>query len=104
MGALTKFQKFTPVQDPLSYYRITSSCLYQILYSIYLIVNSPGIHGDPNAPWNGVGSPQGPSLSSWWCAHNKSTFSTWHRPYLALFEVCEARMVALLVDLLTKFL
>lgn len=24
--------------------------------------------------------------SSWYCNHNKTTFPTWHRPYMLLFE------------------
>ncbi|KAG4440203.1 hypothetical protein IFR05_004282, partial [Cadophora sp. M221] len=68
MRALTEFQQLSPTQNPLSYYRIA------------------GIHGDPDVPWDGVGNPQGPGLPGFWCAHNRSTFSTWHRPYLALFE------------------
>ncbi|KAJ5729093.1 uncharacterized protein N7483_003601 [Penicillium malachiteum] len=66
MRALTEFQKLSPTQDRLSYYRIA------------------GIHGNPDVSWDGVGNP--PGLTGWWCAHNKETFVTWHRPYLALFE------------------
>lgn len=38
MRALTEFQQLSPTQDPLSYYRIAGSCLYQILRSIFLIL------------------------------------------------------------------
>ena len=53
--------------DLLSYYRIS------------------GIHGRPYRPWNDV-SGQGPQRSGY-CTHASILFPTWHRPYLALFEV-----------------
>lgn len=68
MRALTEFQQLSPTNDSLSYYRIA------------------GIHGEPDVEWDGVGNPPGSGFAGWWCAHNKETFATWHRPYLALFE------------------
>lgn len=53
--------------DLLSYYRIA------------------GIHGRPYRPWNDV-TGQGPQRSGY-CTHASILFPTWHRPYLALFEV-----------------
>lgn len=50
-----------------------------------------GIHGDPDVAWDGVTNPTddpADPFRGWWCAHNRPTFATWHRPYLALFEVC----------------
>lgn len=71
MRALTEFQRLSPTEDPLSYYRVA------------------GIHGNPDVSWDGVANPPGTTgRSSWWCAHNKETFASWHRPYLVLFEVC----------------
>ncbi|KAL3465691.1 hypothetical protein BJX64DRAFT_50398 [Aspergillus heterothallicus] len=67
--ALTEFQHLSPTQDPMSYYRIA------------------GIHGNPDVRWDGVGNPPGTvGRQSWWCAHNKETFVSWHRPFLVLFE------------------
>lgn len=44
-----------------------------------------GIHGRPYTPWNDVdGAGTG---ESGYCTHASILFPTWHRPYLALFEV-----------------
>jgi tyrosinase len=58
--ALTKFQKMK-FSDKLSYFSVA------------------GIHGFPVIPWDGV--PGG-----FYCAHNRITFPTWHRPYILLYE------------------
>lgn len=56
---------------------------------------SAGIHGLPRAFWDGVKSsnkevdPQG-WAGEGYCAHSRPTFPTWHRPYLAMMEVCPA--------------
>jgi tyrosinase len=49
-----------------------------------------GIHGMPYKPWNGVGSEtnwQSSSGFGGYCTHSSILFLTWHRPYLALWEV-----------------
>lgn len=47
---------------------------------------APGIHGRPYIPWDAA--PQGPGDSGGgYCPHSSNIFPTWHRPYLALFEV-----------------
>lgn len=49
-----------------------------------------GIHGMPYKPWNGVGSDtdwQSSSGFGGYCTHSSILFLTWHRPYLALWEV-----------------
>jgi tyrosinase len=49
-----------------------------------------GIHGMPYKPWNGVGSEtnwQNSSGFGGYCTHSSILFLTWHRPYLALWEV-----------------
>jgi tyrosinase len=43
-----------------------------------------GIHGRPYAPWDNV---RGNGNSGGYCTHSSILFLTWHRPYLALFEV-----------------
>ena len=47
-----------------------------------------GIHGLPYVPWDGSGSE--PPKGSWggYCTHGSVLFPTWHRPYVALYEVC----------------
>ena len=48
-----------------------------------------GIHGLPYVQWEGAGgtSPvQGTGFGGY-CTHGSVLFPTWHRPYLALFEV-----------------
>ncbi|KAL2823729.1 common central domain of tyrosinase-domain-containing protein [Aspergillus cavernicola] len=43
------------------------------------------IHGNSDVAWDGVGNPPGTNnLPSWWYAHNKKTFVSWHRPYVVL--------------------
>jgi tyrosinase len=49
-----------------------------------------GIHGMPWTSWDGVAGTAGDDKSSsqkGYCPHNMLLFGTWHRPYLALFEV-----------------
>ncbi|EQB47725.1 hypothetical protein CGLO_13112 [Colletotrichum gloeosporioides Cg-14] len=68
--ALQKFYD-KPYTDRLSYFQVA------------------GIHGYPgNRSWDNSESPPksdrpGPKI---YCTHNKLTFPTWHRPYMALFE------------------
>jgi len=46
-----------------------------------------GIHGIPSKPWDGaVGNPSGQGKG--YCTHSSVLFPTWHRPYVALYEVC----------------
>lgn len=44
------------------------------------------IHGLPHTPWNGSGVKNANSYGGY-CAHGNVLFPTWHRPYLALYEV-----------------
>lgn len=61
--ALIKFQQ-VPHTDQLSYYQIA------------------GIHGQPSTTWDSENTDTG----TWYCNHQLTTFPTWHRPYLLLFE------------------
>jgi tyrosinase len=45
-----------------------------------------GIHGEPFVPWDNVQSVPGNDQNGY-CPHSSIIFPTWHRPYLALFEV-----------------
>lgn len=48
-----------------------------------------GIHGLPFQPWNDAGGEQQADPQSWggYCTHGSMLFPTWHRPYVALYEV-----------------
>jgi tyrosinase len=45
-----------------------------------------GIHGLPYMPWNESTLPQSVPVLGY-CTHNSVLFPSWHRPYVALFEV-----------------
>ncbi|KAK3692626.1 hypothetical protein B0T22DRAFT_486510 [Podospora appendiculata] len=45
-----------------------------------------GIHGLPHRAWNGVEQVPGAPSTAGYCPHGELLFSTWHRPYVALFE------------------
>ena len=64
--AMQRFQ-LTPSSNPLSYYQVA------------------GIHGQPYMTWADVQARPG-GQNSGYCTHASPLFSTWHRPYLALFE------------------
>ena len=86
--ALHKFQVM-PYEDQLSYFRIAGKLIPELIVEKKncLTLNSwLGIHGYPkNVPWNMDQKPG--EGEGYYCAHNKVTFATWHRPYLLLFEV-----------------
>lgn len=46
-----------------------------------------GIHGVPFEPWGGVEFTAG-NFQSGFCTHESILFPTWHRAYMALYEVC----------------
>ena len=48
-----------------------------------------GIHGLPYVPWDNVQAAAGQSRNGY-CTHSSTLFLTWHRAYLALFEVSRA--------------
>ncbi|KAK7991803.1 hypothetical protein PG988_000597 [Apiospora saccharicola] len=54
--------------DPLSYFQIS------------------GIHGRPFISWNGVENVTGSEPMKGFCPHGQVQFTSWHRPYMALFE------------------
>lgn len=66
--ALVDFER-SPVANLLSYYQIA------------------GIHGEPYVPYDNVTSDTN-SFFGGYCTHSSILFVTWHRPYVALFEVC----------------
>ena len=46
-----------------------------------------GIHGLPYKQWDGAGNTTGASGATGYCNHGTVLFPTWHRPYVALYEV-----------------
>lgn len=47
-----------------------------------------GIHGLPHIPWQYPIDPATQDPTRGYCTHSSALFSTWHRPYLTLIEVC----------------
>jgi tyrosinase len=60
-----------PSSDPLSHFSIG------------------GIHGLPYVQWEGAGGTSPVPGTGWdgYCTHGSYLFPTWHRPYVALYEV-----------------
>lgn len=50
-----------------------------------------GIHGAPFVAWDGVVATS--NSQSGYCTHSSNLFGPWHRPYLALFEVRQYRLL-----------
>ena len=67
---------------PLSYYQVAGSAPL-LACNAWLLANDQGIHGRPYVAWDGV---QGP-FETGYCTHSSILFPSWHRPYMALFEV-----------------
>jgi tyrosinase len=53
--------------------------------SYYQVV---GVHGRPYTTWNNFPTPL--VNTAGFCPHAQTLFGSWHRPYLAIFEVCTA--------------
>lgn len=47
-----------------------------------------GIHGRPYKKWNESGGDSKVGDFGGYCTHGSVLFPTWHRPYVALYEVC----------------
>lgn len=92
----------TPIDDPppprLEIYDLITQGQYKFQWSLYVQAiaalqkedpSKPlswfqlsGIHAEPGVPWDNAH----PQENSQYCAHFVVTFSTWHRPYMAVFE------------------
>ena len=57
-----------------------------------------GIHGMPYKAWDGVGG-EDPAQEAGYCTHGSVLFPTWHRPYIALYEVSRRTGPALMLSL-----
>ena len=54
-----------------------------------------GIHGLPYTPWEGATVDPPVNAENQWagyCFHSSVLFPTWHRPYIALFEVVSSAL------------
>jgi tyrosinase len=47
----------------------------------------------PFVTWDGVNPTPG-NENTGYCTHSSILFPTWHRAYLALFEVCQSKVEA----------
>jgi tyrosinase len=45
-----------------------------------------GVHGRPFTTWNKFPTPL--VNNAGFCPHGSTLFGSWHRPYLAMYEVC----------------
>lgn len=80
--ALQQFQQ-EDQSDLLSYYQVAGK-LSSVLQTVGPVLTSdPGIHGHPFKSWDGVWGDQ----EAGYCTHQSILLPSWHRPYLALFEV-----------------
>lgn len=71
--------------NELSYFSVAGNCLFD-LWLLDERNNTrclTGIHGYPYRSWDGVDG----AFDAGYCTHESILFPTWHRPYLALFEV-----------------
>ena len=82
---LQRFQQVSQ-DDEFSYFKIAGKCCtarYQAKADLLT-----GIHGRPFTAWAGV--EKNPEGKMGYCRHSSNIFPTWHRPYLALIEVCDS--------------
>ncbi|CAI6335178.1 unnamed protein product [Periconia digitata] len=95
---LQRFQNASQ-SDTLSYFQIAGE--YKKVLELVLTRLSAGIHGRPWVAWDNVeGNPN--SLQHGYCQHSSALFPSWHRPYLALFEVLHPSLNHLLCLLTNK--
>ena len=66
----------------LSYYQVAGDVPLHVS-NIWILTNDQGIHGRPFIAWDNV---QG-YFQAGYCTHSSILFPSWHRPYMALFEV-----------------
>jgi tyrosinase len=86
--------QYTNQTEMLSWYQITglpSNASY-----FHLLTRPPGIHGRPFTAFDNV-QPVPGNGNNGYCTHVSILFPTWHRPYLAFYEVRPASYI-LLVD------
>ena len=79
--SLQKFQQQNQ-SALLSYYQVAGD-VPLLVFDVWLLTRDQGIHGRPYIAWDGV---QG-AFQTGFCTHSSILFPSWHRPYVALFEV-----------------
>jgi tyrosinase len=79
----------TPIENQLSYFQLAGLSCLTPMESIFRLLSSIGIHSYPLVGWDGESPAPPPDADDppGYCAHNKVTFPTWHRPYILLYEV-----------------
>ena len=82
--------------DPMSYFQIAGTMHPAATTQL---LTFKGIHGYPQTPWDGVDG----AGSFGYCMHSCVLFPSWHRPFVALYEVIRFFITHDLA-LLTKFL
>ena len=74
------------ITNQLSYFQIAGKYSYTTTEAA--ADKHKGIHGFPRVTWNGAtDEKKKKEEQGFYCTHGLPTFPTWHRPYLALFEV-----------------
>ena len=53
----------------------------------YRVLIDQAIHGLPSEQWDGIANKNSSSRASGYCTHGELVFPTWHRVYMAMFEV-----------------
>ena len=66
----------------LSYYQVAGN-VRLLVFDVWLLTGDQGIHGRPYIAWDGVEG----AFQTGFCTHSSILFPSWHRPYVALFEV-----------------
>ncbi len=83
--AFWKFSQMKP-QEKLSWFQIAGKVPHAFVPCETWTEQFTGIHGKPFIAWDEPPE-KGANAGKGYCTHNSILFSTWHRPYLLLFEV-----------------
>jgi hypothetical protein len=62
-----------------------------VIHPLDKLIRCVGIHGRPYKGWDNV---NGPNTDTGYCTHDSVLFPSWHRPYLALFEVRDTNFIS----------
>src|SRR3569833_3338477 len=81
------FKKFTEMkpEEKFSFFQIAG--VYALLSCVLLLAKQKQKPKNQNKPKKKPKKKPHKTKTKPYCAHNRITFSTWHRPYLLLFEV-----------------